>query len=179
MKNYKTILLLVGAAFLVVSCAPMSNSALVSVPSSHERTVAEQIFKLVNIERVKVGRKPLRGIRALNAMAQKHSEFQATSSVVKNETSNIGSQNRAQYAYLKHGIENLTEIVSVVPASNPDPAGTVVNAWKKSAEHSRHIKQTWDLTGIGVYESDNGKVYITMMLGVRPSGVPRSMQAGR
>jgi len=172
--------LIVGAflsvSFLLASCSSTSNSTEVSAPTSREQVIAKRVFSLVNAERAKVGRKPLRGSKPLNDMAQKHSKFQASSALTEGKPSHFGSQNRAQYAYLKYGIENLGEIIYTVPASDSDPAGTAVRAWVKSKENNRHMKMSWTLTGIGVYRASNGKIYITMLVGIRPGGVPRSMQ---
>ena len=139
--------------------------------------IAERVFKLVNAERAKAGKKAVLGSMSLNGMAQGHSKFQATSGLTQGRPSDFGSMNRSQYAYLKYGIANMGEVYSAVPVSTSDPASAAVNAWVKSAEHNRHLKQTWDLTGIGVHKG-NGKYYITMMVGVRSGGVPRSMAPG-
>lgn len=183
MKIIKPILTWAGAtltlfsALSVVSCSSTSNLTQASAPSSQERVIAERVFKLVNAERAKVGKSAVKGSMSLNGMAQGHSKFQGTSGLTQGKPSDFGSMNRAQYAYLKHGIANLGEIYSAVPVSTSDPAAAAVNAWVKSAEHNRHLKQTWDLTGIGVYRA-NSKYYITMMVGVRSGGVPRSMTPG-
>ena len=87
----------------------------------------------------------------------------------------LGSENRAQYAYLKHSIENLSEMTYAVPSGTSDPAAAAVAAWKNSTEHSRHMLQSWDLTGIGVRSSSNGKTYVTMCMGAQTMGVPRGI----
>ncbi|NWK56850.1 CAP domain-containing protein [Verrucomicrobiaceae bacterium N1E253] len=182
MNIIKPILTWAGAAIVITSLSSCSSSSnltqqTAAPPNAQERKIAERVFSLVNAERAKAGKKAFRGNRNLNKMAQQHSSFQASSHLTKGKPSNFGSHNRAQYAYLKYGIENLGEIESAVPASNSDPARTAVNAWMKSAEHNRHLKQSWDLTGVGVHKANN-KYYITMMVGVRPSGVPRSVRPG-
>lgn len=179
MHSIKSILTWAGAAFsaLLVSCSSSSQLTQTAVPSSSERVIAERVFKLVNDERSKMGEKSLRGSRQLNAMAQGHSEFQAQSALTGGKSSDFGSQNRSQYAYLKYGIENLSEVYATVSASASDPAATAVRAWMSKAEHRRHFKQQWELTGVGVHRS-NGKYYISMMTGIRPGGVPRSMRPG-
>lgn len=179
MKKIKPILTWAGGALtlLLFSCSPSSNLTQATAPTSQEQAIAERVFTLVNAERVKAGKKEVRGSMSLNAMAQGHSKFQATSGLTQGKSSDFGSVNRAQYAYLKYGIANMGEIYSAVPASTSDPAKAAVNAWVKRVEHNRHLKQTWDLTGIGVYKG-NGKYYITMMVGVRSGGVPRSMRPG-
>ena len=172
-----------GAVVWLASCAETTDQVAssttagsVPAPTFQEQAIAKRIFKLVNDERVKVGRKPLRGNKSLNNMAQRHSHFQATSELTGGKPSHFGTKNRAQYAYLKYGIENMGEVVLVVPSSSSDPAASAVNSWKKSKEHRRHITETWELTGVGVYKAKNGKTYLTMLVGVRPGGVPRSMQ---
>jgi len=176
MNLIKSLVLSAGTALLITSCAQTSNNpANTSPATSQERAIANRVFQLVNNERAKRGKKPLKGNRVLNNMAQKHSKFQASSSLTDGKPSHFGTQNRAQYAYLKHGIENLGEIIYVLPASNSDPAATTVRVWEQSVEHSRHLNSSWDLAGIGVYKTPTN-VYFTMLVGVRPGGVPRSMQ---
>ena len=179
MNKIPPILSCAGALLTVLlfSCSSASNTAQVAKPNSEEQAIAERVFKLVNIERVKAGKKEVRGSMDLNGMAQGHSKFQATSGLTQGKPSDFGSTNRAQYAYLKYGITNLGEVYSGVPVTSPDPAKAAVAAWVKRVEHNRYLKQTWDLTGVGVYKA-NRKYYITMMVGVRASGVPRSMEPG-
>lgn len=184
MINYLYRFLSFGSlCLLLVSCSSTGDSGSTSgdtgayaKPSSRERAIANRLFSLVNEERAKVGKKALRGESSLNKMAQKHSQFQATSKHTKGKASHFGTENRAQYAYLKHGIENLGEVVQIVSSSDPDPALSAVNAWRRSKEHNRHMTGSWELTGIGVHMASNGKTYITMLVGIRPGGVPRSMQ---
>lgn len=175
MNAIKSILLLGLGAIFFTSCAQSTDPTQVAAPTSQEQAIAKRLFSLVNAERLKIGRKPLRGNKVLNDMAQKHSKFQATSTLTAGKPSHFGTQNRAQYAYLKHGIENMGEIIYVLPASDSDPAATTVRAWKKSVEHRRHITQSWELAGIGVYRTPT-KTYFTMLVGIRSGGVPRSMQ---
>jgi uncharacterized protein YkwD len=181
MKMIKPTTLIMGAiistAFVASSCSTSSNLTQVSAPTSRDQVIAKRVFSLINAERAKVGRPPLRGSGPLNTMAQKHSKFQATSQLSDGKPSHFGAQNRAQFANLKYGIENVGEMIYAVPVSDPDPAGTAVNAWESSGEHKRYINQSWTLTGIGVSRG-RGQIYITMLVGVRSGGVPRSMRPG-
>ena len=115
----------------------------------------------------------MRGHNGLNMLAQKHSNQMSAQA---QSAHHLGSQNRAQYAYLKYNIENLSEMTYAAPAGTRDPAAGALAAWKNSASHSRHMLQAWDLTGIGVSSSSNGRVYVTICMGARPMGVPRSVQ---
>lgn len=190
MKALKHILTCGGMALLVTSCAssltgsaPAGNmvsssptgsaSASSAKPSSRERVIAERVFSLVNSERSRAGKRAMRGHHGLNWLAQKHSNYMGASSQAANH---LGSQNRAQYAYLKYNIENLSELTYAVPAGSGDPASTAVAAWKNSASHRRHMLQSWDLTGIGVRAAPDGNTYVTMCLGAQLMGVPRSVQ---
>ncbi len=190
MKALKHILTCGGMALLATSCAssltsPAAVGATVSSsptqsagassakPSSRERAIAERVFGLVNGERSRAGKRAMRGHHGLNSLAQKHSNYMGASSKAANH---FGSQNRAQYAYLKYNIENLSEMTYAVPSGSSDPASTVVAAWKNSASHRRHMLQSWDLTGIGVRAAPDGNTYVTMCLGAQLMGVPRSVQ---
>lgn len=177
MNAIKHILTCCGVALLFSSCASNLDTSTTpsSIPtsvSSRDRAVAERVFSLVNGERSRAGKKALRGHSGLNKLAQKHSSQMGATSQNANH---LGSVNRAQYAYLKYSIENLSEMTYAVPAGRSDPAGAAVSAWKKSAEHSRHMLQSWDLTGIGVRSSSNGKTYVTMCMGAQSMGVPRGI----
>ncbi|MCP5535461.1 MAG: hypothetical protein H7A51_04405 [Akkermansiaceae bacterium] len=178
MKSIKHIVMCGGVALVLSSCAsklgtpPASPSAPASV-SSRERAIAERLFSLVNNERVRAGKRAMRGHSGLNLLAQNHSNQMSSSS---RDANHLGSQNRAQYAYLKYSIENLSEMTYAVPAGSADPAAVAVAAWKRSAEHSRHMLQAWDLTGIGVKSAPNGNTYVTMCMGAQPMGVPRGVQ---
>lgn len=183
MNALKHILTCGGVALLLSSCASNLSTSTVSssVPSSvsvPERAIADRVYGLVNSERSRAGKKALRGHNGLNKLAQKHSiQMGATSQIgaTSQNANHLGSENRAQYAYLKHNIENLSEMTYAVPAGTSDPAAAAVSAWKNSAEHGRHMLQDWDLTGIGVRSSSNGKTYVTMCMGAQAIGVPRSI----
>jgi len=182
MKAIKHILTCGGIALVISSCAsnlssPSSSRAKSSSASSSssasERAIAERVFRLVNNERARAGKRALRGHQGLNYLAQKHSnQMGSTSHGVANHS---GSQNRAQYAYLKYNIENLSEMTYAVPSGSGDPASVAVGAWKSSNQHSRHMLQSWDLTGIGVRVSA-GTTYVTMCMGAQLMSVPRSVQ---
>lgn len=184
MKAVKHILTCGGIALVASSCAsdqsgPLSSKAKTatasSLASASERDVAEQVFRLVNNERERAGKRAMRGHQGLNSLAQKHSnQMSSTSHGAANHS---GSQNRAQYAYLKYNIENLSEMTYAVPSGTGDPASVAVAAWKSSSQHSRLMLQSWDLTGIGVSISD-GTTYVTMCIGAQFMGVPRSVRSG-
>ncbi len=181
MKVIKLILVSGAVTLLVSSCASnlgnpsTRTSAHSSAPravSSHDRAIAERVFRLVNAERARAGKRAMRGHGGLNVLAQKHSNQMAKRS---QDANHMGSQNRAQYAYLKYNIENLSEMTYAVPAGTGDPAAVAVSAWKASPTHYKHMLQSWDLTGIGVASGANGVTYVTMCMGARPMGVPRSV----
>lgn len=175
MNVIQPLFLAVAAALFFVSCAQTNNTTKVPVPTAQEQVIAKRVFSLVNAERASRGKPPLRGSQVLNKMAQQHSRFLGTDTLADGKPSHFGTRNRAQYAFLKHGIENMGEIVYTVPASTPDPAGATVRAWKRSVKTRDHLNQTWELTGVGVYKTSH-KVYLTMLVGIVPAGVPRSMQ---
>ena len=175
MNHLKPFFIWLATPLFLVSCAQTSSPMKVASSTPQEKAIAKRVFSLVNAQRAGNGKRALRGSSVLNNLAQTHSKFLATNNLTEGQATHFGSRNRAQYAFLKHGIENLGEITYILPASTPDPAGTTVQAWIKSVKHRSHINQSWELTGIGVYKTSD-KVYFTMLVGVVPAGVPRSMQ---
>lgn len=172
--------IIVGGATALFFSSCVSNltspNQATSVPasvSSEERSIGERIYSLVNEERVRAGKRAMRGHSGLNLLAQKHSDHMGSAF---QDVNHFGSQNRAQYAYLKYSIENLSEMTYAVSSDSPDPAAETVEAWMSSASHHRHMLQSWHLTGIGVKTAADGNTYITMCVGAQPGGVPRSIQ---
>ncbi|MGB0992698.1 MAG: CAP domain-containing protein [Akkermansiaceae bacterium] len=175
----QNILTCAGLALFASSCAsnhsPVTTSG--SAPSglsSSERNIAQQVFNGINAERARNGKKALRGHPALNKLAQKQSDYLASRGDTSTHVAHHGAHNRAQYAYLKHDIENVTEIATSVSGANP--SGTAVSQWKNSADHRKHILQSWDVTGVGVSRGSDGKYYIVQAVGAQLVGVPRSIQ---
>ena len=172
MKPITSIITCCSLALLFSSCASnlqSTSKAIAPQTSSSERAVAEQIFAQINAERSRIGKKPLRGNRGLNALAQKQADFMSS----RSSASTMGSNNRAQYAYLRLNIQNLTELANSTSSSNA--ASAIVQSWTSSSEHRRTLRQSWNSTGIGVSRGADGKTYATMLLGVSSSGVPRSV----
>lgn len=130
------------------------------------------MFSLLNAQRAKVGKKPLRGHRGLNQLAQKQADY-LSRNAKNGQASTFGSVNRAQYAYLRFNLENVTELANAT--SSGDVASDTVNAWMGSAEHRRTVLQSWNNVGIGVSKGPYGRTYVTMLLGVSTTGVPRSV----
>ena len=81
--------------------------------------------------------------------------------------------NRAQYAYLRFNIENVTELAHATSADSA--AADIVSAWMNSPEHRNTLMQSWNNTGIGVSKDAYGRTYATMLVGVSTTGMPRSI----
>ena len=178
MNKLTNIIISGGVALFFSSCASnlTSPNQATSIPtsvSSEERGIAERVYALVNEERARAGKRALRGHGGLNTLAQKHSDHMGSS---LGDVNHYGSENRAQYAYLKHSIENLSEMTYAVPSDSEDPAAETVAAWKSSVRHQKHMLQSWHHTGIGVKRGSDGNTYITMCMGAQPMGTPRSIQ---
>ena len=160
------------------SCAsnlssPVKASSISASVSSEERSIAENVYSLVNQERARAGKSAMRGHGGLNKLAQMHSDYMGS---VSRKANHFGSQNRAQYAYLKYNIQNLSEMTYAVPSGSGNAASAAVSAWKSRAGHHKHMLQSWDLTGVGVKMTSDGTTYVTICMGARPSGMPRSTQ---
>lgn len=126
---------------------------------------------MINNERARNGKKKLRGNPALNALAKKQSDFLAKRGTVDANTAHHGAHNRAQYAYLRHNIENTREMVTVAGS-----ASEAVSKWKGSQGHRKHMMQAWDVTGVGVTRANDGRYYIVQAMGAKLSNVPRSVR---
>ena len=100
--------------------APNRPSSAASAVSPAERVIAERVYALINNEREAAGEKMMRGHYGLNSLAQKHSLYMGST---LSDANHFGSENRAQYAYLKHSIENLSEMTYARPSGgSQDPA---------------------------------------------------------
>lgn len=168
--------LFAGAALCAASCAPTSSPTAVAAPTSQEQAIAKRVFKLVNEERAKVGKSPLRGSSILNSMAQKNSNAQGQGDLIDVKVKKLDATNRVRYAYLKHGIRITGELIYNASASNSDPAASAVKLWKKGVINRGYLTESWGTTGIGVYKDRDGDVFLTMLVGHQPGGVPRAMQ---
>ena len=177
MNKLFTLTITAALSLLLASCA--SNLTVPNKPSSaplsitdNERAIAERVYALINGERELAGKKAMRGHYGLNILAQKHSLYMGST---LSNANHFGSENRAQYAYLKYNIENLSEMTYVVYGGSNDPATDAVEAWKGSPSHMRHMLQSWDLTGVGVEEASTGDIYITICMGAQLIGAPRGV----
>lgn len=158
---------------LLISCSHESvTDRSVSKATASERAVGERIFSLLNAERVKVGKKALRGHRGLNELAQKQANY-LSKNAKNGKASTFGSNNRAYYAKLRFNVENVTELATATSSENTASEASV--AWMSSPEHRRTLLQSWSHTGIGVSRGAGGSTYITMLLGVTNTAVPRSV----
>lgn len=179
MKTTRTLFACAVTAFSVASCSTNLTSADSGAKptssaraSSGERAAGERIFSLINARRVKAGKRPLRGHSGLNRLAQKQADF-LSRNAKDGQASTFGSVNRAQYAYLRFNVENVTELANATSAD--DAAADTVSAWINSGEHRRTMMQSWNNVGIGVSKGAYGRTYVTMLLGVTTTGVPRSV----
>lgn len=177
-------------SIVLSSCAShlVPNKSLSSSvsPSAQERLIAERIYKLINDERREAERKPLQPHSGLNRLAQAHSAHMVPLLAAEADgfylllqegvANHYGSENRAQYAYLKYSIENLSEMTYSAYAESLDPAMEAVESWMSSPEHRNHMLQSWDVTGIGVESSEDGETYITICMGAQPMGTPRGIR---
>jgi uncharacterized protein YkwD len=168
--------ILAGAVLFAASCAPTSSPTSVDAPTLKEQAIAERVFKLVNEERAKVGKSPLRGSNVLNSLAQKNSNAQGRGDLIDVKVKKLDATNRVRYAYLKHGIRITGELIYNASASNSDPAASAVRLWKKGVINKGYLTESWGTAGIGVYRDRDGDVFITALVGHQPGGVPRSMQ---
>lgn len=177
MSAFKLIPITCVAVSLLTSCASnlRSDSSAPTIKTgatTSDRAVGERIFSLINAERARAGKKPLRGNRDLNGLAQKQANNLAENAQ-NGEANTIGSINRSQYAFLRFNIENVTELAA--SSASGDTASTAVIQWMSSSEHRRTLLDSWNYTGIGVSKGADGYTYVTMLVGVTTTGVPRSV----
>lgn len=160
-------------AVLLAPCAPGLDSASTALPvataSAGHGRLAGSIHAQVNAYRQSLGKPALQRHAGLDRLAQQHAEFMRRNrgKFGKGNAGNIthlGFEERSMMAQRGFGMSDVGENVGTCRGTTT-PAGTLVEAWKKSKGHQMNLKGGWTQTGIGVVVDDDGTVFATQLFG--------------
>lgn len=156
------------------------------VEEFNKTELKQLIHKRVNIERRKRGRSPLKYDQELSNIAFSHSQEMAKNNYLRHD--NLDGQDvserydeagynckvRVSESTYATGGENILFTYYDKPVSSDQLDKTLehttmeqlakgaVNQWMNSPEHRRNLlKHYWNKEGIGVYMTDQNKVYVT------------------
>ncbi|KGM97825.1 hypothetical protein Z968_02155 [Clostridium novyi A str. 4552] len=138
---------------------------------AYKKAVNERMVQLVNELRASTGATPLKSIDVLNNLAEKRSEYMATTGEFSHNDKNGNfifkdDLNRANYRWNSVG-ENIAQNYY---SEDPNKlAEALFDQWKNSPGHyANMIKQDFNQIGFGIGISNDGKVYATQgFVGVR------------
>ncbi|KEH99128.1 CAP domain-containing protein [Clostridium massiliodielmoense] len=138
---------------------------------AYKKAVNERMVQLVNELRASTGVTPLKSIDVLNNLAEKRSEYMATTGEFSHNDKNGNfifkdDLNRANYRWNSVG-ENIAQNYY---SEDPNKlAEALFDQWKNSPGHyANMIKQDFNQIGFGIGISNDGKVYATQgFVGVR------------
>ena len=159
-------------AVLLAPCAPALDEATtipVATAQAGSNGLAGSIHAQVNAYRQSLGKPALKRHAGLDRLAQQHSEFMRRNrgKFGKGSAGNIthhGFEERTLMARRGLGMSDVSENVGTCRGTS-SPAGTLVEAWKKSKGHQMNLKGGWAHTGIGVVVDDDGTVFATQLFG--------------
>jgi uncharacterized protein YkwD len=144
---------------------PASATSDVAIPgvTGIQSSLEQQVFDLINVERINAGLPPLRANAKLITAAQIHGRDMASQGVMEHDLSGVAQPSlvsRAQFVGYSYGWlgENI--------ASNFSDAASVVAAWMASPGHRANILNA-NLTeaGIGIGRDSNGVLYFCQEFG--------------
>jgi len=139
--------------FLAIAFLPSFSLA----QSRSNASLAKEILKYVNEHRDSMGLAPLQTNDVISQAAEKHSSNMAQKIVpfghdgFDDRIGNLLKELRPANA----GAENVADGVT--------NAREAVNLWLHSTGHRKNIEGNFNLTGIGIASSSDGKIYITQI----------------
>lgn|SRR5690606_3610905 len=151
--SFSILLLVTCSSPEVTTRSPRENrESAVSI-----REMELEIVRLVNEYRRANGRSTLRAAAAMQREAERHSANMARGKI---PLSHQGFADRISRIREQTGVKGRSgENV----AEGYKTAKEVVQAWIKSPGHRKHLLGDYDLTGVGIARSRNGKLYFTQL----------------
>ncbi|MCF7674931.1 MAG: CAP domain-containing protein [Akkermansiaceae bacterium] len=159
-------------AALFSACGPPINTQVIARPaSSRESKISSQILAAVNGYRQRSSRAPLQGNRALDQMAQNHSEFMRANrgkfGIYGADVSHYGVEQRALAAREMYGMDQFGENVAAATDQGSTTAAYLLDLWVKSPPHEHNLRNSWTSSGVGVVIDSDGTVFATQVFGSR------------
>jgi uncharacterized protein YkwD len=133
-----------------------SPNSQISQSDSNTAAIEQAVFEQINSYRTSQNLPALTRNSAADNQAKIHSQDMASGQVAFGHS---GAQER----FKATGIAYKSAGENVAYNSSSDPATKAVQGWLGSPGHLANIKGNFDLTGIGVAKSSDGKVYLTQI----------------
>ncbi|HYB90945.1 MAG TPA: CAP domain-containing protein [Candidatus Binataceae bacterium] len=156
-----------GLGLLAISLvgAALARVYLFRTAPEQVAALAEQealILSLVNTQRSRVGRKPLKLSARLAAVARGHSQDMAVGHYLTHQSPDgIGAAERIRAAGIEYRAAGETIYEDDSPTV-PGAAERAVRAWLASAEHrDTMLSDQFTDTGVGIGRSSDGRTYVT------------------
>lgn len=145
--------------FLSSSTLPLNQPKKGATPSEL-RQLELDVLEIVNKYREKKSLQPLKKHSLLTELAQEHSLKMAKG---VRSFSHRGWDERADLIFEKVEVEFLAENIGY-NLGQDEPAETVFDGWKSSSGHkSNMLNEKFDITGVGVAQSNDGTYYYTQI----------------
>lgn len=160
---------LIGMLALMTACSPWfalpaSYPPVPPAEPAELRAYEATIVRLVNEDRAVLGLAPLEVDPLLVAIALGHSADMAEGSV---DFGHEGFEDRADRAIEELGVRRVGENVAVNNFRLTASPGRVLRDWLGSPPHRENIEGLFDLTGVGVVQSQDGRFFVTQMFAHR------------
>lgn len=162
-----------GITVLLASCATDLDTTRVPMSAgtpSNDSSVVGRLDHSITKYRQSIGKSQIPREAVLDRMAMDHCRFMAKNrgkfTLGSENISHYGFEERALVAQRQHGMSSVAENVAggVIRGDIPSQ---LTNAWTESKDHVYNLKQNWDVSGIGVYVTDDGMVYATQIFAMK------------
>lgn len=140
------------------ACDDDDTLPVTTAPGSVYGTVEQQAHALVNEHRRNQGLARLQWSDVIADQCRMHSENMADGTVPFGHTG-FNERGAAIDSVIPHSAS--AENVARVSGSVADPAESAVSIWLESSGHRTNIEGNYDMTGVGVARSTDGRYYFT------------------
>lgn len=130
----------------------VSNSSSSNTANHAETNLNYSILKLINKHRAGQYLSPLQINPHVQVMATQHAQDMASGNI---PFSHEGFQERARLLIEKVGGSSVAENVAV----GQGDSGLIVNSWLDSDGHRKNIEGDFNITGIGVAQAEDGRMF--------------------
>ncbi|GAB4366229.1 MAG: hypothetical protein Kow00121_03460 [Elainellaceae cyanobacterium] len=133
-----------------------------SEPIAPLTAIEQEIFDQVNQYRVERGFAALALAPSITEQARQHSQEMAASDVLSHD----GFEQRVASIGRSIAYRSAAENVAYNQGF-ADPSGQAVTGWINSPGHLQNIEGTFNLTGVGVFQTPEGKYFFTQIFVLR------------
>ena len=157
-----------AAASFLTSCAPSpsSDEHVTNHQRSQTSSTTDKLHDTINNYRKSKGAKTLKRHSGLDKLAYQHSKYMAENrgefTLGSKNISHYGFENRARVAKSGYRMQSVAENVAGGKISANIPQ-TLLKSWNLSNKHAHNLVADWDVTGLGVYITEDSIVYATQL----------------